>query len=438
MLDIAYIRSEGFRRYFANTSWLVAEKVVRIGVAFFVGIWVARYLGPERFGLLSYAISLVALFSAVASLGMDEIVVKELVENPNQRNILLGTSFVVRGMGAVLVLALVYLVLALTSTDHYTKVLVLIIAGGMLFQSASVISFYFQAQVLAKLNAIALFSSLVVSSAFKITLILAGAPLLYFAVAVVIESVVLAFSLIFIYTGLNLGPSKWRFSKPLASQLLRSSWPLMLAGIAIMIYMRIDQVMIKAMLGNEAVGNYAAAVRVSEAWYFIPVAICSSLFPAIIKSKEISEDDYYSKLQKVYDLVVWLAIAIAIPVTVLADIAILVLFGPQYHAASSVLKIHIWAGVFVFLGVASGKWYVVENLQRYSFYRTLAGAVVNVFLNFLLIPRMGITGAALATIVSYFTAAYLSVVFSKHSRKNFWIATKSFNPVAAQRRLFHD
>jgi len=368
---------------------------------------------------------------------MDEIVVKELVENPNQRNMLLGTSFIIKGVGAVSILALIYLTLTLTSTDGYTKLLVLVVAGGLLFQSAAVISFYYQAEVLAKLNAIALFSSLIVSSALKIILILVKASLFYFAVAALVESAALAFSLFFIYSGMGLKPSQWEFNKSLATYLLRSSWPLMLAGIAITIYMRIDQVMIKAMLSNEAVGNYAAAVRLSEAWYFMPVAICTSLFPAIIKAREIGEDDYYGKLQKVYDLMVWLAIAIAIPVTLFADIAILVLFGPQYHAASSVLKIHIWAGVFVSLGVASGKWYVVENLQRYSFYRTLAGAVVNVFLNFLLIPRMGITGAAVATIVSYFAAAYLSMAFSKHSRKNFWIATKSFNPVAAQRRLFH-
>jgi len=354
MLDIAYIRSEGFRRYFANTSWLVAEKVVRIGVAFFVGIWVARYLGPERFGLLSYAISLVALFSAVASLGMDEIVVKELVENPNQRDMLLGTSFIIKGVGAVSILALIYLTLTLTSTDGYTKLLVLVVAGGLLFQSAAVISFYYQAEVLAKLNAMALFSSLIVSSALKIILILVKASLFYFAVAALVESAALAFSLFFIYSGMGLKPSQWEFNKSLATYLLRSSWPLMLAGIAITIYMRIDQVMIKAMLSNEAVGNYAAAVRLSEAWYFMPVAICTSLFPAIIKAREIGEDDYYGKLQRVYDLMVWLAIAIAIPVTLFADIAILVLFGPQYHAASSVLKIHIWAGVFVFLGVASG------------------------------------------------------------------------------------
>jgi len=158
-----------------------------------------------------------------------------------------------------------------------------------------------------------------------------------------------------------------KFKRETAVSLLKDSWPLILSSMVIAIYMKIDQVMIKEMLDAEAVGNYAAAVRLSEAWYFIPMVISSSLFPAIINAKKISEKLYYDRLQKLYNLMVWMAISIALPMTFLSDWIVNLLYGAKYSEAGDVLMIHIWAGVFVFLGVASGKWFVAENLQLLSF-----------------------------------------------------------------------
>lgn len=431
------IRSKGFRRYFANTSWMMAEKVIRMVVSLFVVVYVARYLGPEKFGLLSYAISFVGLFSAIATLGLDGIVIRNLVQEPERRKKLLGTSFTLKLIGALLLFVLVFMAVQMTSSDKFTKALVLIIAAGMIFQSFNVIDFYFQSQVLAKFTSCAQLCSLFISSGTKLGLIAIKASLVWFAWVVVLENAILAMSLIFMHRKQGLEIFQWRFEKHIALELLRDSWPLLLAGMAIMVYMRIDQVMIKEMLDSEAVGNYAAAVRLSEAWYFIPMAVSSSLFPAIINAKKVSKDHYRDKLQKLYDLMVWLAIAIAVPTTFLAKNVIILLFGDQYHLAAGVLKIHIWAGVFVFLGVASSKWFLAENLQHYSFYRTLAGAIVNVILNLVFIPKIGINGAAFATVISYFTAAYLSMAFFEHSRENFWLVTKSFDPISANKRIFH-
>jgi O-antigen/teichoic acid export membrane protein len=201
--------------------------------------------------------------------------------------------------------------------------------------------------------------------------------------------------------------------------------------------MRIDQIMIKAILDSKSVGNYAVAVKISEAFYFIPLAISSSLFPAIIKSRQESSELYLAGLQKLYDLMTWLGILIAIPMTIFADYLISFLFGEKFLFAAGALKIHIWACVFVFLGTASGKWFIAENLQRYSLYRTLSGAILNVILNLAFIPKFGIKGAAYSTVISYFLAAYLSMAFFPASRKNFWLATKSFNFLSAPKRIFN-
>ena len=417
---------QGFMKYFKNTSWLFAEKILRMVVSLFVGVWVARYLGPDKFGLFSYAGSFVGLFTAIATLGLDGIVVRELVKHPQKENELLGTAFYLKLMGAVLTLVILYIAIHFTSNDHYTNVMIFIIASATIFQSFNVIDMYFQSKVMSKYVVYANITSLFISSLVKITLILTDAPLIAFAWVVLFDSFVLACGFIYFY----LKNSKFkiqnlRFNKLTAVSLLKDSWPLILSGMVIGIYMKIDQVMIKEMMNSEAVGQYAAAVRISEAWYFIPMVIASSLFPAIVNAKKQSEELYYARLQKLYDLMVWMAIAIALPMTFLSNWVVNLLYGSQYNQAGGVLMIHIWAGVFVFLGVASSNWFISENLQRYSFYRTFSGAVLNLILNFILIPKFGINGAATATLISQMTAAYLFDLFTATTRKMFFMKTKS-------------
>jgi len=216
------------------------------------------------------------------------------------------------------------------------------------------------------------------------------------------------------------------FKKEIAMFLLKDSWPLILSGMVIAVYMKIDQVMIKEMLDAEAVGQYAAAVRLSEAWYFIPMVIASSLFPAIINAKKQSEELYYSRLQKLYDLMVWMAIAIALPMTFLSDWVVNLLYGGQYNQAGSVLMIHIWAGVMVFFGVARHKWTITQNLQKYEIYIDIVGAISNVVLNLVLIPNYGINGAALATLISYFIGSFVVSIFLKDFHISLIMFIRSF------------
>jgi O-antigen/teichoic acid export membrane protein len=424
---IKQLRSrQGFMRYFKNTSWLFAEKILRMIVGLFVGIWVARYLGPEQFGLFSYAQSFVGLFVAIAGLGLDGIIVRELVKDESKRDALLGTAFRLKVIGAFLVLIALAVAVNQSQQDSLTTLLIFTIASATVFQSFNVIDFYFQAKVLSKYVVYANIISLLISSIIKVGLILNEAPLLYFAYSVLFDSFVLACGFIYFYRHNKLLLSGWYFDKKLAKGLLKDSWPLILSGLVISIYMKVDQIMIKEMISVEAVGQYAAAVKISEAWYFIPMVIASSLFPAIIDAKKQSEALYYARLQKLYDLMVWMAIAIALPMTFLSDWVVNLLYGEQYNQAGSVLMIHIWTGVFVFLGVASGKWFTTENLQMLAFRRTFYGMVMNVVLNFILIPKYGAQGAAVATLISQIIAAYLSDLLNDKTKKMFIMKTKSF------------
>ena len=427
---------ESLRKYFANTSWLAAEKVVRIILYLVVGILVARYLGPESFGILSYALSFVALFTAVASLGMNAIIVRDIVNAPEKENAIMGTAFWLRVGGAVLVMLLLWGAVKLTAGDHDTNILIFIIGSGLIFQAFNVIDFYFQAKVLSKYTTIAQISQAVIISVIKLWLIYIKAGVFWFAVVALLESIVLAAGFIITYVHQRLSLCRWSFDLSIARRLLNDSYPLIFSGVFVSIYMRIDQVMIKMMLDSTAVGYYAVAVKVCEAWYFIPVIIAASVFPAILNARKADTAIYHDRLQKLYDLMVLLAVLIAIPTMLLSHWIINLLFGPVYSPAAVILQIYIWAGIFLFLGVANEKWYFAENLQLYALYRTLAGGVSNILLNLWLIPKMGIGGAAIATLISYSIASYWSMFFTKKSRQNFIMTTKSFNLISAIRRVF--
>lgn len=427
--------SDGFKKYFVNTGWLFFERIVGMALSFFVGVYVARYLGPANFGLFSYAASFVGLFVVIATLGLDNILVRDLVKDKKKRDELLGTTFVLKIIGSVLMLIIIFITVRFTNNDNFTNLLIFIIATGAIFQSFNVINCYFQAKVLSKYMVYAQLFSTILCSVIKLLLIHFNMGLIYFAIVTLLQSIVLVSGFIAMYMKQKLNLFNWRLNFDLAKRLLNDSLPLMLSGIAISVYMKIDQVMIKNMLDAKAVGNYAVAVKLTEVWYFIPVLINSSLFPAIINAKKIDEKLYYGRLQKLYDLMVWSAIGISLPVMFLSNNIIKLLFGIQYQEAAGVLQIYVWACVFVFLGAVSSKYLIAENYTKILFLITFIGAIINTVLNIILIPKFGINGAAIATVLSQFVIAF-SVVLIPRTRYIFVLMTKSFLLTNSIKRIF--
>lgn len=416
----------GIRRYGANTAWLMGEKLLRMFIGLFVGIWVARYLGPEQFGLLSYAQSFVFLFTAIATLGLDSIVVRELVRDNSQQQVLLGTSFALKLIGSLCILPLLWLGVQFTSNDSYTNLLIFIIASGTIFQSFNVIDFYYQSSVLSKYVAFANTLTLALSSIIKIALILNQASLVAFALVGVFDTIILALGFIYFYIHKTQHSIRhWQFDRVVAKRLLKDSWPLIISSVMISMYIKIDQIMIKEMLDSNAVGQYAAAVRLSEAWYFIPMAICSSIFPAILNAKKVSKKLYYQRLENLYLLMIGLAIVVALPVSLLSSEIIHILYGSEYLLSGQILIVHIWAGLFVGIGIASSNWMISEGLQAYSMINTTIGTFMNIVLNYILINKIGVLGAALSTVITYAFASYLLQFFFKATRKNFYAVIQS-------------
>jgi O-antigen/teichoic acid export membrane protein len=391
-----------------------------------ISVCTARYLGPNRFGMFSYAQSFVALFLVLSTLGLEGLVIRELVIGNYDRDVILGTSFFLQVSGSIILLGIMLLIVELVEFNSDMRVLILILTANSLMQPFRNIIFYFQSKVRSKFVVFAQVISLLFSLGGTFLLIYLHAEIQWFAILIFLESAVLATGLIVIYAKQGLSVLGWRFDNHVAINLLKESWALILSGIVISIYMKIDQLMISNMLGNNAVGFYAAAVRLSEAWYFIPMVIAGSLFPAIINAKKHSIKVYHERLQMLYDLSILTAVTIAILISSISDWIILNLYGKPFISASGVLAVHIWACVFFFLGSANGRWLIVEGYTKIAFARNFIGAAINIILNLILIPIMGIMGAAFATIFSLVFAFHLYFLFHKKTRNMFKMQNKSF------------
>lgn len=404
---------------------MFGEQILRIVAGLLVGIYVARYLGPHQFGIYSYALAFVAPFNAIARMGVDSIVLRDLLNHPEFSDIYLGTAFWLKLVGALSALSVLAIVTQLINNDARTNLYIFIIASGLIFHSFDVVDFHFQSRVLSKYVALCKLVQLVLSSMLKLYFILIQADLLSFVLVSLFDQISLAMSLAFAYWRQKIGSFFGKFNLATAKAMLRNSWPLFLTGIATTLYMRIDQIMIKEMLGEREVGLYSAAVRISEAWYFVPIIITASLFPAVVNAKRISRTLYRRRLQRLYTLITWLAISVALSVTFLGDWIMTLLYGTSYKESGVVLSIHIWTGVFVGLGVATERLMINENLVKTSMLRAMAGMVLNVLFNFFLIPIYGIYGSAIANLFSQIFSAYVFDLFSLRTRKLFVMKSKS-------------
>lgn len=401
-----------------NILWLLFDKGLRMGSGLVIGIWIARYLGPEQFGKLNYGQAFIAIFSAFVSLGLDTTLVKEIVSGEHEKHKLLGTGFLLRLSGAIVALAVVIASsFALEyAADPQSFTIIVILGFSLVFQSVDVVDLYLQAHLKSKISVILKNTALVLSSLFKVYLLLNYYPVSYFAFAILLDIGLAALFLLgYAYKGLAIKIATWKWDTAIARSLMQSSWPLVISALTVIAYMRIDQLMIKNMLGSVSVGNYSAAVRITELFSILPVVITNSMFPSLVNA---SKDTllYHSRLAKLYSILIYSSFALAIVTTVLSPIIISLLYGQQYQDAIPVLRIHVWSTVFIFLGVASSQQLVIEGKSKETLYRTILGLTSNIILNIILIPAYGINGVATATLISYAISSFLSNFIFKSTR----------------------
>ncbi|RZK05191.1 MAG: flippase, partial [Flavobacterium sp.] len=363
---------------------------------------------------------------------------RELLKTPENRDKLLGTAFWLKLMGGIVIIPMIYTAYTLWNAHKPIEtplMYVLVVGLTGLSQAFYITDSYFQSKVQAKyVMRIQVFGN-ILSALIKLIFIFLHFSIGWFVFALLLDTIILAIGYIYFYQLKADTVLKWTFDSGLAKYLLRHSWPLAFSAILVSVYMKIDQLMVENYLGTGALGVYSTVVSLSESWYFIPVAIVTSVFPAIMNARRDDSERYMKRLQNMYDIMVWISLSVAIFMTFASPIIYHIVYKPEFWDGAHILSIHVWAGIFVFLGSASGQYLIAEGYTKLSMLRTGMGALVNIILNTIWIPKYGIMGAALATLVAYFTATFFILLIPK-TRQQGMMMLKSLFLVTAFQKIF--
>lgn len=417
-----------------NLGWLITDRVVRLTLSLIVNIWLVRYLGVERLGLMSYAQSVVVLMAVFAQLGLETILVRDLVRNPERGRELLGTSLALRLSGAVITLALSLAAVSIMRPgDRGTALLTLIFATTAFSQCFDVIEFWFQSRSKLAPLVSARMGSSVVAAIAKVTVILMRAPLPVVALVIAGEYALSSLGLVVAFRLQRQAPRGWRVQRARAINLLRSAWPLFLNGVAIVIAVRVDQMILTAMRGPHENGLYAAAQRLSEVIYYVPVAVMAAANPALLRSHQNDPKEYERRLQRVFSFLALGGVAIAAFVSFLSPWIVRVLFGPEFSDSAPVLAIQAWTAPMLFLGVAQTNWFIAHDRQTGLLIRSAVAAALSVGLNLTLVPVLGARGAAITTLVSQTLGQVVLNACFAETRPLFSMQCRAFLPQPPRR-----
>ena len=401
-----------FEKYFKNTGLLFIGRVGSLLIKMIVSISVANYLGRANNGIITGAIVYIYFFSAIAALGLDQFIVKELHQFPENRDQILGTSFMMKILAGICCIPLIYLAFLIIPAKETPYYFVFVLSFSGVLQAFNIIDAYFQSEVQSKYIMQVQIIGNFASATIKLLLIYYKLPLIYFVYAYTFDVFLLSLGYILTYQRKRRNIFNWSVNLILAKKLLSNSWPLIISGIMVSLYMKIDQIMVQNIAGVKESGAYSTVANLSEAWNFIPVVIVTSLFPAILNAKRDDVDRYKKRIQHLYDLMVYLSLPFAAIITFASPI-IYKIYKPEFAYAAPTLSVHIWSGVFVFLGIASSQYLIAENYSKLTFLRTGFGAIVNIVLNLILIPKMGMMGAAIATLAAYASAPIFTLFIPK-------------------------
>ena len=417
---------DGVKKYGANTLWLFVGRFGNIILSFAVAIVIARHLSPAGFGQINFAISFVSLFSFLTTFGTDSIVIRDLIRKPEDTDKILGTSLAIKIVGGFIAVIGSTISILILSSSFDERLFVIVYSISFIFQCLNIIDLYYQAKVLSRRSVVSQLGAGILSSLAKIVLVLSNASILYILMAYVLETFLTGLFLLISWIRSeehSVALIRIKFDSTILKNMLAVSWPLMLTSIAAIIYARIDQVMIKGLLGNTDLGIYSSAVKLAEGWYFIPGIITASLFPALVGVRT-NKELYLTRVRWLYAALIGSAFCIGLGTTFFGKWAITFVFGSAYTAGYMSLILYTWAGVGVFLGTGIGQHLITEGHTKILFTMTLSGAIMNIILNTLLIPIYGINGSAFSTLVSYSFTLVILLLFKasrNHLKEILWI-----------------
>ena len=419
------LQSTVIRRVLSNTSWLASEKVLTMSVSLVLSIFLARSLGPETWGRLNYLLAIVAMLGPFTSLGLNAIITREVIKAPEYVDKIIATALIYRLMGGIVGALICTLVCLQIGSTNEEILLISCLLFASLFGAGQVVEFWFQAEMLNKYVASMRFSIFLLFALIKVSAVIMNVPFWQLIMIFAAELLLTGLGYVYLYVQKNQRLNFAKIDFHYGWNLLRQSMWLVLSGLAAVLYLKVDQIMLANMVSNEAVGIYSVAVKLSEVWFFFPAAFAASIFPVLLNARNTDQLRYQRDLQISCDALLGSALIVILTVTVLAPFLVPLLFGDQYIDSASVLTIHIWGSVFVFMRALASKWIISESLLPYSLWSHGLGAVINIALNLVMIPMFGIWGAAWATVISYFFSGYLCFWFFAKTKPMARVMTRS-------------
>ncbi len=393
--------SRGMRRYTSNTLWALTARTFNIVTSFVVTIYLVRYLGPTNYGELSYAISFVGIFGILATLGIDNVLYRDLIKYPDNRDRYLGTAFVIRLIAGVVAGVVTATIGFHTNPDELSRMIIALLSMTFVFTSFNIITNEFQANVAQKYPSFVTMVVVAILNTLKVGVIVSGQGIIYLAGILLLEPILYAIFFSYIRVKHYGSFATWRFDRGVARSLIVDAWPFIFIAVFMALYSRIDQIMLKHMVDSAAVGVYDAALRLAEAWLFAPAIIASSLFPAIVNAKSVNNQEYRHRLLALVTIFVTMAIIIALPLSLFSLQIIEFFYGADFGGSGAVFSIYIWVGVWAVIDIVTRNFLIVENMRKTIFLLTAGTAILNTVLNLILIPLYGPAGAAWSTFISY-------------------------------------
>ena len=399
-----------------NSLWIIGEQIVQMVISFVISILSARYLGPTNFGTLNYTASIVTMFSSIATLGMESVVIKKIIDSPDFEGRYLGGCIGLRTASSILsTISIAIIVIALNPGDSTKLLMALLQSLQLVFRSIHILDSWFQRHLKSKYVSIGKMIAGLVAAAYKVFLLIQSKSVIWFAVNNTLSDFISAIILYYFYR--REGSQRLEINLKFGRDVLKDSYHFIISGLMVAIYGQMDKVMIGGILTDTEVGLYSIATGICGMWVFIPIAIINSYRPMIMEIKQKgNENKYLLRLKQLYSAIIWLCIGVSIIVCLIGGWIIQIMYGMAYTGATSALKIAIWFETFSMIGTARGIWIVSENKNRYVKYYLGLGVIVNLVLNSVLIPKWGIDGAAAATLATQITTSIIAPLCFKDTR----------------------
>ena len=401
-----------------NSLWLISGKVIQMLVSLIIGLITTRYLGPSNYGLLSYATAYTTFFASLCTLGINSVLVKELIEHPDENGAILGSSIIMRVASSLLsAVAILGIVSIVDKNEPLTITVVALCSLGMIFQVFDIFNYWFQSKLMSKVTAKVSLIAYVVVALYKVVLLMLGKDVAFFAFATALDYICIGVLLFFFYK--KHGGDRLRCSIPVCKRILSQSCYFIIPGLMVAIYSQTDRLMLKQYFSETTVGYYSTAVTICGLWVFVLSAIVDSFYPTIMEaSKSNDENEFERKNKLLYAIVFYISIFVSTFITLLAKPIIYILYGSAYLPGVNALRIITWYTAFSYLGVARDAWIVCKKRQKYLIWIYVSAAIANVVLNILLIPIWGASGAALASLAAQIITTFVVPFFIKPLRRN--------------------